>query len=133
MKASLIALAAALTAAPALAADWNADEDGTLDVEEFVEGDVSAATFNRVDDDDDGALSPDEVGLDAPTEAFDRVDTDGSGAIEQDEAGTMLFAVYDADDDDALSDAELDRYMTDEESGDTMLDQFAETGPRVPK
>jgi len=134
MKRTIFAIAAAaLTATPALAANWDTNDDGSVSSEEFRSGYVSASAFDRFDDDDNGVLSPEELGLSEPTPLFNDSDANNNGTIEPDEAGRALFVSYDEDENESLDSDEFAAYEEDEANEETMLDDITDRGPQVNK
>ena len=76
------AMALALTAGSAMAHEWDTDDDGYVDVEEFRTG----------------------AGTDDLVAVYD---TDDDGMLDADELNAMLFYIYDVDQDEQLSEDEL--------------------------
>jgi len=109
MRGNLFALIAAfgLVAAPVAAVTWDTDDDGTINPEEFAEGNATASEFDRFDDNNDNVLTPDEVGLGEPDEAFGSLDTDRDGVLRRRELDLGLFGSYDLDGDRMLDVNEL--------------------------
>lgn len=126
---TLLTAATALAAAPAFAAmTWDTNDDGAVDAREFTDGQVAASTFERFDDDNDGALTPEEVGLDAPDRHFMQADVDGDGALSEQELGVGTFDFYDTDDDRAISEDEMAEYRADEREGESIFENDAPRG-----
>lgn len=67
-------------------------------------GERSATSFNDMDEDNDGLISPDEW-----EEGFDMVDSDNSGFISEEEWDNANFDDLDEDDDGVISRAEWER------------------------
>jgi len=108
---TLIAATAALAAGPALAAtSFDTNDDGTVDAKEFLEGDVAAATFDRFDDDNNGVVTPEELGLDGPTFRFMLADVNNDGALSESELGSTTFVYYDKNNDAKLSENEMETF-----------------------
>ena len=130
-KSLLAATALALAAGPAgAAATWDTNDDGSVNAREFVEGYKSPEVFNRFDDDDDSALTPEELGLSEPDAVFREADENGDGELTQREISSMTFMSYDEDASGALEDDEVSRLESDVETGETpLLDDISEAGP----
>jgi Ca2+-binding EF-hand superfamily protein len=130
-KSLLAAAALALAAGPAGAAvTWDTDDDGSVNAQEFVKGYRSAEAFNRFDDDDDSALTPNELGLSEPDAVFRAADENGDGELTQREISSMTFMSYDEDASGALEGDEVSRLESDVETGETpLLDDIGEAGP----
>lgn len=69
----------AIGAGPAMAVTWDTNDDGSVDAEMFASGNAPSMTFDRFDDNGDGAISPAEVGLTRPDRIFMPVTTRGWG------------------------------------------------------
>ena len=84
-KLAASALALSLLAAPAMAqewyGEWDGNEDGALDQEEFTTGFGEAGVYESWDGDGDGALSEDEFNQGV----FGGYDADDSGTLEEPE------------------------------------------------
>ncbi|MEO3433870.1 hypothetical protein [Inquilinus sp. CAU 1745] len=78
---------ALMAATPAMAQeaydDWDADANGTLEMEEFNTGFYDNGVFDSWDMDDDGLLSEDEFG----EGVYNGYDVDDSGVLEEPEFG----------------------------------------------
>lgn len=112
-----MALALAVLAGPAFAqAEWtfaDIDQDGNLELTEREFEPVSRDAFDRLDADDDDALTEDEFAagrdyLAADGEAdFAEWDADADDSVSWEEFHAGLFAVHDEDDDDVLAEQEF--------------------------
>lgn len=100
----------ALGSVSAHALTWDTNDDGKVDAVEFATGNTAAATFNRFDDNDDGAISPAEVGLNEPDAVFERADDDSDGFLTKDELTMATFLSYDRDQSGGLEESEMSTY-----------------------
>ena len=84
--------------------EWDADDDGYLDEDEFT---ANVAWFSTYDEDGDGYLNPEEfsaVGEDfANVDDFDAYDLNGDRLVTVDEFNSKLFDDLDEDEDGLLS------------------------------
>lgn len=112
-----MALALAVLAGPAFAqAEWtfaDVDQDNNLELTEREFEPVSRDAFDRLDANDDDALSEDEFAqarddLASDGEAdFADWDSDADGTVDREEFRAGLFAAYDEDDDELLAEQEF--------------------------
>ncbi len=124
-RTTAIAAMLGLAAAPALAVTWDDNDDGQVNAGEFVSGYTAANTFDRYDDDGNGALSPAEVGLSEPDRVFEMADLDDSGALDRAELTVGAFATYDTDRDRMLSAEEMSVFDADREAGRSIFENDA--------
>lgn len=116
IRVPLYALAAVvgLGVSVASATTWDTNDDGSVDAKEFATGNSAAVTFDRFDDDGNGVITPNEVGLSKPDEIFERADNNSDGALSRTELSEATFASYDRDQDGMLRDDEWRRFEYDE-------------------
>lgn len=120
-----IAATAALIAAPAAAMTWDTNDDGSVDAREFVSGYANAATFDRFDDDGNGALTPQEVGLTRPDAVFLAADANHDGTLSMAEIGGGTFRSYDRDRNALIDRREMEAYERDSVRGTTIFENDA--------
>lgn len=90
----------------AFAVTWDTNDDGAVDAEEFAKGNIASITFDRFDDNGDGAISPAEVGLTEPDEIFMAGDNNGDGLLTRAELSAATFGSYDRNRDEVLDEEE---------------------------
>ena len=95
---AMLAATTMLGAGSAMAATaWDKNEDGVVDAHEFIQAKGSAETFERLDANADGSLSPAEMGVARTAHVFLVADIDGDGALTRRELDGVTFYLYDAD------------------------------------
>ena len=97
------------------AVSWDTNDDGKVDAKEFATGNISDNTFTRFDDNGDGTITPNEVGLDSPDDAFRRADDNGDGYLTKEELTLGTFYSYDGNVDGILDAEEFERYQYEQE------------------
>lgn len=111
-KEIIFGLLLALGSGPALAqednsqafTDWDADQSGYIDDEEFGTGIGENDYFGAWDENEDDQITEDEFG----TVGFDNWDADDSGFIDEQEYNAGLFDTWDSDNTDYLDYSEWD-------------------------
>lgn len=99
----LTAFAAAnLAATPALAVNFDVNDDGEVTQQEIAQNMQDSDAFAERDRNDDDTLTAAELGLPEGHPVFVRLDADESGGLTRDEFATQLFVVYDVNEDDSL-------------------------------
>jgi hypothetical protein len=117
LRAAALALAIALLPsacaqnqeAATLLQTWDADHEGTLNLDEVRR--AALAEFDKLDVDHEGTLSPQELGGRLPRRAFDDADMDNDSTLSKKEylaLVTRRFEATDSDHDGSLTVQELD-------------------------
>ena len=104
-------------------ADYDADGDGMVNMDEYRTGDGKMG-FASLDADESGSISEDEMaGMAEDKMGFADYDADASGDVSEDEFYDASFRQFDADGDTMLNEEEYGAYeqerMTMEEDGGT--------------
>jgi len=111
--------AIALGFGPAQAVTWDTNDDGSVNAEEFVRGHAGSSTFQRFDDNNDNVITPAEVGLENPDEVFMKADENDDGQLNREELGMAAFMSYDTDLDMSLDTEEWDAFERDQSIRET--------------
>ena len=94
--------AATLAATPALAVNFDVNDDGEVTQQELAQNMQDDKGFAERDRNDDGVLTAAELDLPEGHPAIVRLDADSSGGLTLDEFATQLFIVYDVDESETL-------------------------------